>query len=464
MNKWLIIILVVAFFVRVYNLGYNTAFLDEAQYITEGMKILSGDIESGIGAVSWIGGSPFMFPMTTAFFYLIGGLMGSRMLMVLLGTLCVYLIYQFTKQLQIFRTERLNNRAGYIAAAFMSVTTIAVISSRLAIYDGLAFTFFLAGIIVFHKAIFNEERKFYILSSLLFFLSFLAKYIVVIFFPFILLVPVLLAFKKKNLKSLKGIGLNFGVPFILLTGLYIVTNFAALGEFITNQGVVSGTSFGEIFNLFWEYTGVSYILCLAGIALLWKKDKIVLGILLFLSLLPLIVHGMTGNDSSVQQHTFLTLVFILPVIGAIFTALIVKKRRIGILITVLALGLQVVFTLPQVQAAEQYWPNLNESAKLLNANLKPSDRILAESGDSLYLEIESKIAHDQLEGPFVFSYGVYEGQAAYVEAIKNGYFNYIQFDGIFFSEEDTLAIEEAMKKNYQKVFDDSKVRVYKLIN
>lgn len=460
----LIIIVVVAFILRMYNINYNTAFLDEAQYITEGLKILSGNIESGIGAVSWIGGSPFMFPMLSALFYAVGGLIGSRLFMVILGTVCVYLMYLFTKELLFFKTEKSNERAGLIAAAFMAVTTIAIITSRLAIYDGLAFTLFLLGIVIFHRAIYSGERRYYLIASVVFFLSFLAKYIVLIFFPFLLLVPLLLAIRMKSMRSLKGVSVYFCLPFILLTGLYIGINFTALSEFFVNQGVVSRTSFSEVFRLFWEYTVVTYILCFLGLAFLWKHDKPLILLLLFFSALPLIVHGITGNDSSVQQHTFLSLIFALPVLGAIGAALIQKRKLVGKVLLVIALGIQVLVTMPQVQSAENFWPNLTEASTILNAKLQPNDRVLAESGDSLYLEISDKIAHEQIEGPFVFSYDEKEGREAYVAAINNGYFRFVQLDDTYFSEEDIASIEQALVKNYKKMFDDGSTRVFELTN
>jgi 4-amino-4-deoxy-L-arabinose transferase-like glycosyltransferase len=462
MNRVLIGILVFAFLFRIYNINYNTPFLDEAQYIAVGLKILSGDFETGFGGISWIGGSPFMYPLLSAIFYSIGGIVGSRFFMVILGTISVFLMYQLTKQLLFFGTKQANERAGLIAAAFMTITTIAIITSRIAIYDGLAFTLFLLGVVFFHKAIYTGERRFYLWSAVILFLSFLAKYIVLIYFPVLIMVPVVLAIRLKKKIYLDGISRYFCLPFLLLTGIYIGANFVSLRDFFIDQGILSQASESRVMQLFTEYTGVSYVLAFLGIPLIWRRRQFLILLLLALSFIPLVVHGVTGNDSSVQQHTFLSLIFIVPILGAIFASVLQKRKRLGIMLLAMALLIQIFYTVPQVKSAESFWPNITEPVAVLKKDLKPSDRILAEADDSLFLEVRDRIPQDQVSGPFYFSYQDKEGIEAYLDALNNGYFQYVQLEGTYFSKEDINAIKGVLQQNFRKIFDNGYTQIYKL--
>lgn len=173
---------------------------------------------------------------------------------------------------------------------------------------------------------------------------------------------------------------------------------------------------------------------------------------------------MSGNSASVQQHTFLALIFIVPIAGAGFIALMQKKRKIALMFVFLVFFFQLILTQGQVQEAEGFWPNVTDASKAIKQNMSPSDRVLAESGDSIYLELQNNIPPEQLTGPFVFSYADKEGLSAYVEAINNGYFQFVQLDGTFFSENDIKAIEQALDGKYRKTYERDTLKVYELNN
>lgn len=462
MRVLLWVILICAFFIRIYHINYNTAFLDEAQYIVIGLRILNGDIEAGLDDISWVGGSPFFYPVLTGIFYNMGGIVGSRILSVILGTISVFLMYQFTKQLLFFRSKKTNERAGLIAAAFMAVTTIAVHSSRFAIYDSLAFPLFLGGVVLLHKAIYSGERRFYLGAAGVLFLSFLAKYITIIFFPVLLFIPLFLAYKTKHKESIRGVFLHFCLPLLLLTGLYAVSNFANLQEFIVDQGVVQNENEGQVTRLFWEYTGFSYALFFLSMPFLWRNDKFLIVVLLFCSLIPFFVHSVTGNTDSVQQHTMLSIIFLLPVIGAGFALLVRKRKWAGIGLTLLALITQILISEPQVKSAESFWPNLKPATAVIRQDLKPNDRVLAESDDSMYLELKDTLIQEQVNGPFYFEYDGKEGIDAYTAAIGAKYFKYIQLEGTYFSDDEKEKLAKAIDDHYKKILDKDGLTVYKV--
>ena len=462
MRILLLCILLTAFVIRIYHLNYNTAFLDEAQYITVGLHILRGEFEIGTGALSWVGGYPFMFPVFTAALYNAGGIVASRFFTVVLGTASVFLMYQFTKQLMFFKDKKTNQKAGLIAAAFMTVTAAAIITSRSAIYDGLAFPLFLLGTVLFHKAVYSGEKRLYLIAAVVLFLSFLAKYVVLMFFPLLLLIPIILTIKMKSVECLKGIFFSFCLPLILLTSLYVGYNFVELKDFFIDQGVVSKARQGDIARTFFEYTGFGYLLFFSSMILLWRNAKFLLVLLLLFSFIPLVIHSLTSNSDSIQQHTVFALLFILPAVGAGFAAILHKHKKTGIIVTALALIIQVLITLPQVKSAESFWPNITESANAIRENLEPSDRVLAESDDTMYLELKDNIPREQISGPFVFSYNGKEGLHAYTEAIENKYFHFVQIDGTYFSEGDIKSLEKTLSKGYRKIFDKGTLRAFEV--
>src|SRR3990167_7889340 len=94
----LALILLISLAIRVYNLNYNSPFLDEAQYIVLGKKVLACHWQES-NPFSWVGGMPLFYPTLSAIFGVFG-IIGSRFFNVLLGVLSVYLIYEFTKSLR----------------------------------------------------------------------------------------------------------------------------------------------------------------------------------------------------------------------------------------------------------------------------------------------------------------------------------------------------------------------------
>jgi 4-amino-4-deoxy-L-arabinose transferase-like glycosyltransferase len=461
LNTLLGVVILLAFGLRVFNLNYNSPFLDEAIYIQVGLPSLQGQIEQTVKSSSWIGGFPLIYPFLSALFYSVGGIFLSRLFNVLLGTVSVFLIYYFTKQLLLFKEVALNHLSGIIAASIMAVLAVPIALSRLANYDALSFTLFLLGIILLHKAIFSGERFLYPASVVIFFLSFLSKYIVAIFFPFLLLIPVYLAIRSRDSNIIWGVIQYFCTPFLILMALYALLNFSSLQSFFTNQAVLENFNPSEIINIFFKYTSFAYILSFFSLIFYRDKRRFIIWILFVLSLIPLIVHLLTKNDASVGQHTFLSLIFLLPLASTFLTSVIQKFPHAGVLAVISVLVFTYFYSLPQVKSLEGFWPNTTGAAEALRQKVAPQDQILAESDDVIALALKDKLSSsDQVAGPFSFSYQDQEGLNAYTKAISDGYFNFIELESAYFSDEYITGIEEALSTNYRKIFDDGKVRVY----
>lgn len=457
-----LVIISAAFLIRVINLNYNSAFLDEATYIVLGKKILAGHFREVAGSVSWVGGLPFLYPPLSAIFFSMGGILGSRFLNVFLGTFAVFLIYYLAKSLSIFKEEEDNKIVGLLASSFLATSTIPIAFSRLAIYDILSFTIFLLALVAFSKAIFKGERSWYIACALIFFLSFLAKYIVVIFFPLLLVLPLYLAAKTKDMEKIKGIFTYFWLPLILPLILYFGLNFSSLSEFILSQTQERSPAI-EILRTFWNFSWIAYVLSLGGIVFFFKeKHGFFIGLLFIISLIPLIFHILTGNNLSSHQHSFLSLIFVLPIVGAFLTFIIKKYAKVGIAVSLILVIFNLVNSIPKVYALGSFWPNTKGATDLIQEKVSRDDRILAESGDVVTLALYDKVPPENVYGPFVFSYKDQDGLSAYLLAISDGYFNFIQLDEGSFSPESISEMKRVIGERYSLIFVDGKLRIFQL--
>src|SRR3989344_2048534 len=429
------LIILYAFVVRIINIDYNSPFLDEAIYVVFGKKILEGQFREVADSISWVGGLPFFYPLLSAIFYQIGGILGSRIFNVFLGT----------------------------AATFAATTAIPIALSRLAIYDMLSFTIFLMAIVIFQKALQEGNRFRYLSSAIALFFAFLAKYIVAIFFPFLLALPIYLNLKREERAATITILKYFWLPLIFLSMFYLIINFSSLVDFTLGQTLKEMASFSAILENFWKYLWISYLFSLGGVIVLWQKKKGALTILLAVaSVLPLIAHLVAREGLSVAQHSFLSLIFILPLVGIFFSTIIQKNPKAGILLAGAAIAFNLFYSASKVRELESFWPNTDKAVWALKAEVTPNDKILAEAGDVVTLAFYNKIKSDQIMGPFVFSFKDKEGLPAYLAAIDDEYFNFVELDGTSFSLDSILAIEKALSEKYFLFFDDGEVRIWQL--
>lgn len=451
------LILAVALIIRTINLNYNSIFLDEAFYIVIGQKILSGRIDEALGDISWVGAFPLLYPFFSAIFYAIGGLLGTRFFTVILGTISIGLIFYITKSLRFFQEKRDNEVAGLIAAAFMATATIPLASSRLAIYDGLSFTFFLSGLALYLKANQNEKPLTYLSSSIAFFLSFLAKYITIIFFPFLLL-PLLL--KRVNIRKVL---FYFGIPIFLLPVLYVGINFSNLVGYISGQVGNPETTYLDVLNSFWQYSNILYLLVIGGLIVASGRKKYTVLVLLLASFIPMTLHLVTRNNDSAHQHVFFSIVLILPVVGMFFTQTIKSYGKFAIAGMLLIWSVNSVSSIPQLNELETFWPNTTSATAFIRDRVSGNDVVLLEGGDVISLGINNKISSDQIIGPFWFEYKGLEKEAAYVKAVEEKYFKLIEIENVYFDKETIAKIEQAAPTRYTKTFDDGRIRVYERI-
>lgn len=466
--KWptilLILILLVAFGIRVYNLNYNSPFLDEALYILLGEKVLGGHWQEE-NPFGWVGGMPLFYPPLAAFFSKLGGVVGARFLNVLLGTLSVYLIYEFSKALRITNNKNSNQIIGLIAAALLSVLAIPVFLSRLAIYDMLSFTLFLGGLVFLQQgiglqqpALWYHEHKLFV-AAVFFFLSFLAKYVTLTFFPLVAVWALLQSYRVSK-KALRQVLTYFVVPLAVASIAYIVWNFQALRHFNVDQIGDSQNNSRLILMQYFKYAGLPLLMALlGGILMIWKKQALLVSGLLLAALSVPVVHLLMNSSSAVHQHTFLSLIFLLPLVGYLLWYVVSFDRLIGTVATLFLVGLVFTRSFTQVQSLQTTWPNTTAVMRFVQSATTSHEKVLSFEDDVTVLMLKNLPASN-ITGIYNFQYkGVIEAEAYHL-ALADGHFNFVLFNE---HNEGSVgsAVKESLTSHYQVAYNMHPYVVYK---
>lgn len=451
----LLVTCLVAFVVRAYNLYFNSIFVDEAFYIVIGQDILAGKLDQVAGAISWVGAFPFIYPFFSGLFYSIGGIVATRLFNVELGTLCVVLLFLFTRSLNLFPTQRQNNIAGLIAGGLLATTAVPIQISRIAIYDMLSFTIFLVALNIFLKAVNTKKKVWYISSAFTIFLAFLAKYVILFYIPFFIVSGWFVPEEKR-----KNFTFYFSIPLFILTALYFLINLPNLIEYFSSQVGDPTTTYLDVLNVYWLYSSYILLFGICGAIAVWKEKKETIKALVFMGLLPVAVHALTRNNTSSEQHTFLVLVSFMPLAAAFFTFAVSKNKIVGTIAVLAFLIMNLFYSYPFVAEAETLWPNSDKAISVIKENVSGKDIILAEGSDTVFLGLDRRTPIELVIGPFEFSYKNLEGRDAYLKAIEDRYFKVVEIENVYFREEDVAAIEAKLRDGYTKIFDDGKIRVY----
>jgi len=465
LNKYtfsLTTVILIAFAIRVYNLNYNSPFLDEAIYVTIGKALFNGTFNDHT-PFNWVGGMPLLYPTISALAYMAGGLVGSRFINVLLGTLSVYLMYKFTQKLYFWKEKHLNKATGIFAALFLSISEIPISLSRLATYDMLSVTLFLGGLVFLLDALLKRHSNSYFWAAICLLLAFLTKYTVLMFFPFILFLA-FLYIKVYNKKQISEV-LFFIFMIILGLGIYIGKYFIDLTQFISGQ-VVNRSSLGSIGIIiqFLQSTYLPYLLGILGlIALIYLRRSYAPIFIFLLSFIPMIVHAITYNSATLEQSTIFSLLFIFPFAAYLSTFITQKYKILGILVFMVAglLFMEYINSTLRKEGLEYRWPNSTEAMQYLQKQVLGDERILAESADVAVLALDGKVPSKNIDGPYYFVYDKKTGIQAYRKAVMDGYFNIVELNRYTSL---TPTIKNIVDKKYKIIYEKGVFTIYKKNN
>jgi len=464
------LIILASFAVRVYNLNYNSPFNDEAVYIVVGkLQIFQKDFWS-YNANAWMGGNSFFYPTASALAYVSGGIVGSRLLNVLFGVLAVEIIFHLTFLLT-RGASSFKFLAAVLAALAVSGATSAIYISRLATYDMPAFYFFILGIFLLILAEKNTNGgKWYFLAATFLLLSFLTKIIVLVYLPFVIIYSFV---KSRSLKKRRYFFWKryFILPLALGLFGYFFTTYDSLISFFTLQMGRERVSLPSLMQFFWNLSNNFWWMWIVGsVGLLisgqWRKWVV----LTISSLIILLAHLSSFRQISLDKHVFLSIIFLSIIfgIGAAEIVYFIVKRYPPALYTLLGILISILmihwaFSYQNSKQYNLFWPNTSFVSSFLKEKVKPEDKVLAQSGADVILALYNENFPTNTSTFDFFEYQKYKGEETYIQAVRDGYFNFIQvYQDSTYSKVQKLEnkVTESMEDNYKLILKESGFLVY----
>ncbi len=470
---WLLLALcALAFVLRAYNLNYNSAFNDEASDIIIGrLGIFQGDWWV-YNASAWLAGFPYIYPPMTAIASIAGGVWGSRLLNVIIGTLLVETVYIFT-----IMTSRLKHPydylAGIIAAAIIGGSAIGLYVSRLATYDAPSFYLLFLALIPLVKAESPGKHigRYYFYAAILAVLACLTKIIIFIYLPLLVLYSAFKAYSAGK-SHLKLWFIYFFIPMIILSGMYILANVQSLITYAHVNTTRDVVSLSEFMTTLWENTSYVWIFWTIGtIGLAITKRWKLWSIFTLAALWMTVPHLLSQRALwTFEKQILLTIMFLAPICGIGIASLIkgVKFRIIRVaLVTIFffALGLYSTFSYNDAQRFNTKWANSTTILHYLASQVHNGDKVLAESGGTAILELYEKDYPTNVTTFDWFNYQGLEGKPAYISAVRDGYFDYIELEGPGQQGDQTVhqlrqELVPAMEENYSVKFINNGFYIY----
>jgi 4-amino-4-deoxy-L-arabinose transferase-like glycosyltransferase len=465
----LLVIIGIGFILRVINLNYNSPFNDEAIYIVLGrLGLFQGDWWT-YNAAAWMAGQPYIYPSLSAIAYITGGIIGSRFLNVIFGVLAIEAVFNFTRLISPSKDKDL---AGLISALVLATAGVSLYISRLATFDLLSFYLFLLSLnflLTAGKA--NQNYgKWYFLAFIFLILSFFTKIIIAAYIPFVVIFSYYYA-QKLGIKSRSYWLKYFFFPLVAAIIWYLVFNYYNLLVYAASQVARDKNSSIDILAEFWSNTQYIWYLWAAGSIGLWLKKQWRLWLAFTLAALIIpVIHLASHRQPTLDKHTYLSVLFLIPLISIGLSNLITYLRYLParIFTGISVLFLLIFFSIISYQKAQSYnklWHNYDPLLAYLAAQVKPGERVLAEVGAAAILATYDHNYPTNTNTFDWFEYKHLQGKSAYLAAIKDGYFNYIELDG----GDQTLGeihstmhnlILDNIATNYRPVYNQDEFIVY----
>jgi len=419
----LLFVLVAAAWLRMLEPLYSTAYMDESIYIVYGRMFLSRHFESPLSTpLQWSFGW-YLWPAMTALADRIGGLLAVRELAATLGVITVGAVYGFASR--IFSTA-----AGLAAAAMMAALGPAILVSRIATRDSGSIAFFALGLWALACGWRAGKPRHWALTAAALFAAFLCKYLVAVYFPFL----VLLALKKGRRPFL-----YFSLPLFVACAAYGALHAHDLAHLLSYGAGYNSlrAPAGQALPIYLSARLDFWLLAAAAVpALILRRWRVPSALLLGGVAVILLVQWKTRADFDYWKHVNYALLFLVPMAAASVVLLAqslwkdnpYRQMLWGICgVAALAAG---AGWLGKATRIDQFvfWPNVSPVLAWFEGRLTPSDRILADDTVLRYY-FHPPLRQDQIVDPMYFEYRGESGEEAYKKAVVDGNFSYVILDG-----------------------------------
>lgn len=357
---WLIIGLWFLFCLATVN--YNGPFFDEAIYVTAGQRTLEGHGYTD-GYLVWFAGS-LLWPVLAAVGYKVAGLIGTRIVALILTTIAFVAVVQAAHNL-------FGQKASFWTALTLAISGPFLALARLGVYDIPALTGIAVSFWAVTELARKDDRKWLSLAAVAFTIGMFGKYPVGLML--IPIVGVIFALRKE--KALMDV-VMFGLISSAITLAFYLPGREQLGQFLNwtlaNKPKFSSTKVMIGFALLY-LSGIPFLLALIG----WfiARDKRILASVLLLSLtIWPAYHLLSGNPVGDSKHIVFGYLFAYPLIGLTLATMWERWRRKAVAIAViLALA---VLGFVQLDRLDHAWPDVREAASYLTSQVQPGQRLL----------------------------------------------------------------------------------------
>jgi hypothetical protein len=434
----LALVLLVQAIVSLFTL-HNTAFIDEATYIYAGGQLLQHKATIGQYA-TYFSGYPNFYPAIAGALNQIGGLEFVRLfstICMLVVTVCAFLV-----------TNRLFDRgSAYCAATLFAFTGPVLFLSRLATFDALALVMLaLAATLAVTVPSLSVQAATFIAPTigLLLLLAITAKYVALLFMPFVIALLALHAHERQGRpRAIFYTGLAIAGGAVILwfaSGLITSDVLRGIGYTTTARAALIPAPTSKLLTTILQAGLVIWLLSLVGLVVVSLRQKLVAIPLLVASLAAPLYHLHSGESTSLYKHMAFAMLFAVPLAGvglaaAIrhITALWYSLNAIQVTSAIVCL---ILLALAMQSAGARYntgWSDTTQLAATMAPLLSNRPvRCLCEDTKVLQYELAATTEAWQYTDPYYFHYQAHGkslvGDAAYIAAIKDGYFDVVELN------------------------------------
>ncbi|HEV8383501.1 MAG TPA: glycosyltransferase family 39 protein [Candidatus Acidoferrales bacterium] len=419
----LLVILCIAGWLRLYDLNFWTQFVDEGTNVLIGRALLYNPTEiQATNPVRWTYGW-YVWPVLSAYADQVGGIPAVRALSGFFGLLTIVGLYGFTKTL--FGID-----VALSAAAIYSLLGPAIYVCIVATYNSICLCFLVFGMWLYAWAWKENQAVAWLGSALLLFLSFLSKYFVALYFPFLVILAL-----RKGWKPL----LLFSLPLFVSCAAFGLYEFGELTYLVTQ-----GPSLYELvapketlFRIYvWDRLDFWILAVLSLFAWPREDDSFKWASpLLWLGAATMAVFQWHSRaDFNAWKHAPYCFLFLCPTaavgVHRIFSTLNRVPRRICAACATIVLAIGLGWS-GQTFSREKFvfWPDVRPILAFLQNRLSSKTRMLADDlAFQYYLEGSLKPKRT-IFSYLHFEYGGATGPRAFAQSVKDGLFEFVLLDG-----------------------------------